>query len=108
MSLADDVRAKLIGERRASILRLLVDVDGYLVESILVTTALGENPTASRNDIQADLSHLISVGCVLEDWIDSSNGKQSIRNIAITPRGDDAAHGRLPVPGVWRSRWQRG
>jgi hypothetical protein len=108
MSLLDDARADIIAERRLKTLRLLVEIDGSVGESILMKAALEDNPTASRVDIQADLAHLISVGCLSEEWIESINGKTSIRTIIITPRGDDAAHGRLSVPGVWRLRWQRG
>lgn len=108
MTAGDDLRADLIGSRRTFILRLLVEADGYVNESILVKHALKANPTASREDIQADVAHLISVGCVSEDWIETPDGAKAIRNISITPRGEDAAHGRLSVPGVWRSRWQRG
>ena len=108
MTTDSDFRADLIGSRRTFILRLLVDADGYANESILMKHALKANPTASRDDIQADLTHLISIGCVSEEWIETPNGATAIRNISITPRGEDAAYGRLAVPGVWRSRWQRG
>lgn len=108
MTTGDDLRADLIGSRRTFILRLLVEADGYVNESILMRHALKANPTASRDDIQADLTHLISTGCVSESWIDAPDGTKAFRNISITPRGDDAAHGRLAVPGVWRSRWDRG
>ncbi len=108
MTARDDIRADLIGSRRTFILRLLVEVEGYVLESVLTKHILKAFPTASREDVQQDLAHLITNGCLAEKWTATPDGGRSIRNLVLTPRGEDAAFGRLEVPGVWRSRWDRG
>ena len=99
MSFRDD----WIASRRLFILRLLVEVDGEANESnIWRAVQQGGFTRDSRDDVRGDLDHLREMGCISEHWF----GTLRVARIT-TPRGEDAAHGRIEVAGVERSRWDR-
>lgn len=95
-------RDEWIASRRLFILRLLVEVDGEANESnIFRAVQQGGFSRDTREDVRADLDHLREMRCIAEQWF----GKVCV--VKITPRGEDAAHGRIEVAGVERSRWER-
>ena len=99
-----DFKASIwVPSRRAFILRLLVESGGEINESIIYRAAQqGGFARDTRDDIRQDLDHLRTMGCLTEDWLD-----ERLRVVAITERGDDAAHGKVAVAGVEQSRWRR-
>jgi hypothetical protein len=56
----------------------------------------------TRDTIRQDLDRLRQAACVTEEWLGDS-----LRVVRITERGDDVAHGRIEVPGIECSRWDR-
>lgn len=89
--------------RRTLILRLLVETGGAANESVINSCVrAGGFQAATRDDIRKDLDHLKEVGCTAEEWIEDR-----IRVVTVTERGEEAAHGRIDVAGVERSRWKR-
>ena len=89
--------------RRLFILRLLVEVNGDANESVIYKAATkGGFSRDTRDTIRQDIDHLRKMGCLTEDWLNDS-----LRVARVTERGEDAAYGRVPVPGVEQSRWDR-
>ena len=96
-------RDQWIASRRLFILRLLVEVDGEANESnVFRAVQQGGFARDTREDVRADLDHLREARCITEQYFD---GRVCV--VKITPRGEDAAHGRVEVAGIERSRWDR-
>ncbi len=96
-------RDEWIASRRLFILRLLVEVDGEANESnVFRAVQQGGFSRNTREDVRADLDHLRGMRCITEQYFD---GRVCV--VKITFRGEDAAHGRVDVAGVERSRWDR-
>lgn len=85
--------------RRKFILQLLVRVGS--ANATMICTALEHGGFARdpRSAFRADLDHLRDIGCLTETWADD------VRVLTITERGEDAARGRVEVPGVSTARW---
>lgn len=99
MSFRDD----WIASRRLFILRLLAEVNGEANEGVIYKAMTrGGFVQDSRDDLRSDLDHLKRQACTTEEWLNDS-----LRVIRVTERGEDAAHGRVEVAGVERSRWSR-
>jgi len=99
MSVKDDFDAS----RRCWLLRLLVEVNGSANSSVIYRAAMHAGVGCNtRDDIGADLDHLKRHGCITDEWLD-----EAVRVATITDRGEDAAYGRVEIPGVDRSRWNR-
>jgi len=92
-----------IASRRLFILRLLVEVGFEANEGVIFkATERGGFARDTRDDLRQDLDHLVKTGCLTQTWL---NG--SLRVVKLTERGEDAAHGRVAVEGVERTRWDR-
>jgi hypothetical protein len=102
-SLTDDLTAS----RRTAILRLLVSAGVPVPEGVALKNGNALAPEASRAVLREDLDHLVKTGCLSEAWINPPDGGNSIRRFTATERGEDAAEGRVDVPGVWKSVWRR-
>jgi len=99
MSIKDDFAAS----RRTFILRLLVEGNGSANSSVIYRAAMHAGVGCrTRDDITADLDHLKRHGCITDEWLD-----EAVRIAEITDRGEDAAYGRVEIPGVDQSRWNR-
>ena len=99
MSIRDDFAAS----RRLFILRLLIEGGGSANASVIYRAALHAGVGCrTREDIGADLDHLKRHGCITDDWLD-----EAVRVAEITDRGEDVAYGRIGIPGVDQSRWNR-
>lgn len=96
-----------MASRRTCLLRYLVEVGGGALESVVAKAVLRVFDVNTRDDIRADLEHLKSQGCVADEWIGTGDGAGALRKVTITDRGEDAAYGRIEVPGVEKSRWKR-
>ena len=96
------LREAMIAARRLAVLRLLVEYGGDLNESV-IRTALRRSgfSLASAEDIRGDLDQLAGAGCLEARWV----GR--LRVVALTERGEDAAHGRVVVDGVEHAPWRR-
>jgi hypothetical protein len=93
----------MAASRRTFILRLLVTLGAGANESVIASAVAGGGfGQATRDDVRRDLDLLKDRGCTDEDWFDAR-----VRVVTITERGEDAAHGRIEVAGVERSRWVR-
>ena len=90
--------------RRLFILRLLVEVGGEANESnIFRAVQRGGFAQASRDTVRDDLDRLKKARCTTESWLN-----ESVCVVKLTERGEDAAYGRVEVPGVETSpRWVR-
>lgn len=96
MSLRDDWAAN----RRTYLLRVLAEQGWTANESVLYDAAqAGGFGRDTRDDIRADIDHLISFGCVTMRWAGP------LRVVTLTERGDDAARGKVGIEGVKRSVW---
>lgn len=99
MSIKDDFDTS----RRCWLLRLLIEVNGSANASVIYKAALHAGVGCNtRDDITEDLDHLKRHGCITDEWLDGA-----VRVATITDRGEDAAYGRVEIPGVDRSRWNR-
>jgi hypothetical protein len=96
------LRDSMIAARRLAILRLLAEYGGELNETVIRSALrrLGFK-LASADDIRADLDRLAATGCLATRW------EATLRVVALTERGDDAAHGRIAVEGVEQAPWSR-
>jgi hypothetical protein len=96
------LRDAMIAARRLAILRLLAEYGGELNEAVIRSAIRRHGFTlASADDIRADLDLLAGCGCLGPRW------EGRLRIVALTERGDDAAHGRIAIDGVEHAPWQR-
>ncbi len=88
------------GARRVFVLRLLAKVGGTANEGV-IATALEHGGFArdARDVFRCDLDHLHAMGCTHDAWDD-------VRVVTLIERGQMAAEGRVPVPGIEQSRWR--
>ncbi|MCC7167465.1 MAG: hypothetical protein IT565_07825 [Rhodospirillales bacterium] len=94
---------ELAGSRRLFILRLLIEAGGSANAGVIrANTTRGGFPLTSHADLAGDLDLLAKRGCTSDEWL-----HEKLRVVRITPRGEDAAHGRIAVNGVERSLWDR-
>jgi len=98
-----DFKDDYFASRRLFILRLLIEVGGEANESVIYKALMrGGFSATPRDDLRKDLDYLKTRACTRDDWLNDS-----LRVVSITERGEDAAHGRIEVGGVERSRWER-
>lgn len=88
--------------RRLFILRLLVEVRQANESVIYRTSQQAGFERATRDEVRQDLDLLRQSGCTREEWLNAN-----VRVVAITERGEEAAHGRVDVAGVECSPWDR-
>lgn len=89
----------LAADRRACILRLLVDVNGTANDSVIQTALdnLGHR-NLSHDSVLADIRFLKDNGLVVDEWLGE------IVIVTITKRGVDVSNGSVVVAGVKKPR----
>jgi len=87
--------------RRTYLLRVLAETGWAANESVLFDAAQAVGFQAdTRETIRADLDRLRDAGCLTQRWAGD------LLVAELTPRGDDAARGRIEVDGVKKSVWR--
>lgn len=90
-------------ERRTAILRLLVKQENRSASFDVVMAFLRRTrfELSPADQVHGDFDALKNYGLIKDEFLDGG-----LRIVTLTPRGDDAARGRIDVPIVVKGFWE--